>query len=93
MKGIIMKVWITKYALTQGIYEADAELCTSVKDGSMISVKHEKHYYEQYFHGKDKEWTLDKITATIIANNMRSKRIASLQKQIAKIEKLNFETM
>jgi len=88
-----MKVWVTKYALTQGIYEAEAEICESVKDGSMIAVKHEKQYRTQFFHGKDREWSTDRITAIIIADNMRGRRILSMQKRIAKLQKLNFETM
>lgn len=79
-----MKVWITKYALTEGIYEAEAEDCFDVSP-TMIKVKDE---YINYFHGND--WHRTREGAISRANEMKTKRIASLKKQIAKVETLEF---
>ena len=75
-----MKVWITKYALTSGITEHDAEPCGDdmVKYGLM-----------QYAHGKD--WHGSRISALIHAENMRIAKIASLKKSIARLEAISFK--
>ena len=87
-----MKVWITKYALTQGIYEADAEICSGTDfSGNMICIKN--YSFPQYFHGKGKQWAETKEQAIVIADSIRKKKIESIYKQIYKLERLNFETM
>lgn len=79
-----MKVWITKYALTSGILEKEAEVCTD----NMISVK-DTGYYTVYFHGN--EWHKSRESAIAKAEEMRKKKIASLKKQIEKLEKMEFK--
>lgn len=54
-----MKVWITKYALTSGIVETEAEVCTD----NMISVKDAGHC-TVYFHGN--EWHKSRESADVI---------------------------
>lgn len=77
-----MKVFITKYALTQGIIETDdAEIC-SIAEKMISSPKY------GFFHGKD--WHDTQAEAIAFAEEMRTKKIASLKKQIAKLEKINF---
>ena len=44
-----MKVYITKYALTSGIIEADAEILT----GDMILINGD---WNRCFHGEGKDW-------------------------------------
>lgn len=75
-----MKVWITKYALTKGIYQEDAEIC----DEEMIRVKQ-----VQYFHFG--EWHMEKDKAIQKAEEMRIKKLQSLDKQIKKISAMKFE--
>lgn len=86
-----MKVWITKYALTQGVYEA--EVIDDCRDtdpsGNMIAVKEES--FTPYYHGKGKEWHETKESAISKAEQMRQKKISSLKKQIEKLEKMKFE--
>lgn len=78
-----MKAWITKYALTSGIIEVnDAE-----ESGDMICYKHGSPYV-QYAHGED--WWTNFEVAKNRAEQMRQAKIASLKKQIAKLEKLEF---
>ena len=81
-----MKVWITKYALTEGIFEVDAEF----REGdTMISYKLDDRY-SQYAHGEGREWCATEAAAKERAEDMRKARIASLRKSIAKLEKLRF---
>jgi hypothetical protein len=80
-----MKVWITKYALTQGIYEIEARTCY-VGGGEMIEqIGCER---STYYHGK--EWQETKELAIEQAEFMRQKKIESLKKQVKKLEELKF---
>jgi hypothetical protein len=81
-----MKVWITKYALTSGIMEIEAEFCESMS--TMVSYRAKGAQYDQYAHGND--WHTDIESAKTKAKQMRLAKIASLKKQIAKLEKLEF---
>ena len=81
-----MKVWITKYALTDGI------ICTEGKDMfGGIWVKDESiclgrnHFFERT------EYSMTKQSAIQKAEEMRQKEIASLKKQIEKLEEMRFE--
>lgn len=82
-----MKVYITKYALTRGILEIEAERCTHI-DSNMISEIGAK--YPTCYHGEGKEWHLHKNGASEYANVMRQNKIKNLQKQIDKLQKLKF---
>ena len=81
-----MKVWITKYALTDGIIEADANpvLCGSVCISDIISPVLCRILNEGEWHS-DKKQAIDK------AEEMRQKKIESLKKQIDKLERMRFE--
>ena len=84
-----MKVWITKYALTQGIFEIEGEYWQNLEklDMDVISPTNQPGLY----FGKDKEWSLIKEEAIITSNKMRLKKIESLKKQITKLENMRFE--
>ena len=81
-----MKVWITKYALTDGIIEADVKpvLCGSVCISDTISPVLCRILNEGEWHS-DKKQAIDK------AEEMRQKKIASLKRQIEKLEEMRFE--
>lgn len=76
-----MKVFITRYALTKGIIEQEAE-CS----GKCISYS--TSGYTSYVYKPD--WHETETEARAHADQMRLKKIASLKKQIAKLEKLSF---
>ena len=83
-----MKVWITKYALTEGIFTADVEYRgdDTVRDdgnGSVTSLA-------TYYHGEGKEWHRSEVEAIQRAQEMRDKKIGSLKKQLEKLEKMKF---
>ena len=82
-----MKVWITKYALTSGIFEVDAETCTSP---SLIAVRTPGEL-TAYFHNND--WHKSKEDAIARAEAMRTKKIASIRKSIAKLEEMSFDSV
>lgn len=79
-----MKVWIVKYALTQGLYEIEGEEyrkgCISQRNTSLPTL----------YHGEGKEWCRTKEEAIHAAEEMRQKKIASLEKQIEKLKRMKF---
>jgi hypothetical protein len=78
-----MKVWISKYALSQGILETEVKR-TSVEgmvQASDVSLP-------TYFHGW--EWHSTWEEAAQRAEELKEKRLKSLQKQIRKLENLHF---
>lgn len=77
----IIHVWITKYALTQGIFEAEAVL--SCEPGMIEIMRSSGNIY---FH--DKDWHTDLESAKSRAREMRQKKHTSLKKQLAALEKL-----
>jgi hypothetical protein len=79
-----MKAYVSKYALSQGITEVEAE--TSERFPDMITWK--KNGYTCYVHKGD--WHLTKAEAIQHAEILREKKIKSLQKQILKLETLQF---
>ena len=83
----MVHVWITKYALTSGIVECDAETCLSTcPDGKMIQ-RLDTTYREMYH---KPNWHETKEAAIAKAEDMRKKKIASLKKAIAAMEALKF---
>lgn len=81
------KVWITRYALTNGIYEIDVEPPSAGSAGMIVD---RSNGYEQPFHGEGKDWHRTKMSAVSQARAMRKKKIASLEKTIARLERLTF---
>ena len=80
-----MKAWITKYALTSGIWMVDGKVCHDISD---TMLEYRKSECTQYAHGKD--WHRTPAAAIARAEEMRKKKISSLRKSIAKLESLEF---
>jgi hypothetical protein len=82
-----MKVFITRFALTGGIIEKDdAEPCSSE---GMIKVPSMGPHV--FFHGGDgRDWHATRESAVKKAEEMRAKKIASIKKQLAKLESMKF---
>jgi len=84
--------WITKYALTQGIFSVEAEVCSEISEKMIKELKSGfSADVSGTYHKPD--WHETKKDAVIQAEKMRTAKIASLKKSIAKIEKLSFEAM
>lgn len=77
------KFWVSKYAMTKGVFPVNAEV--SQTSSSMLIVR---DMYTYYLHGE--EWHRTREAAVARAEEMRIAKIASLKKQIAKIEKMTF---
>ena len=88
-----MKVWITKYALTDGIIEGEA-LEKQCVLGFGITKSETKYFLrskngDQYLDIGDFCFTYE--LAIQKAEEMRRKKIDSLKKQIEKLERMRFE--
>lgn len=77
-----MKIWNSKYALTEGLIEQEVE---EVGD-SMVKVGP-----LQYLHGEGREWHRTRESAAARAEAMRRAKIASVRKQLARLEALRFD--
>ena len=80
----MQKFWITRYALSQGIYEFVAEL-----DENKKRIWRRGKYSIESFYGND--WHHTKEAALEKAEQMRIKKITSLEKQIEKLTNMKFE--
>jgi len=83
-------IWVTKYALTQGIFEYDAK--TTHQPNMVFVPAHtdDKGHalLTQYFHSKD--WHTTREAAVARAEEMRAAKLKSLTAQLAKLSKLTF---
>lgn len=79
-----MKVWITKFALTKGIFAKEGEVCTDIS-AKMFACNDEWH---STFHKPD--WHATEAEAKDKADSMRKRKIAGLKKKIAELEVLKF---
>lgn len=77
-------VFVTKYALTKGIFEREVEDCFDISP-DLVSVVGS---WSEYYHAND--WHRTREEAVARAEQMRIAKIGSLKKQIARLEKLSF---
>lgn len=84
-----MKVWITKYALTQGIIEADCKRLYEDGWGTLLWIDKKGFKHNDFM--PPHSFTLNKYDAIARGEEMRKKKIANLKKQIEKLEKLKFK--
>lgn len=75
--------YVSKYALTRGVFGREVRITNSVADMAVTLDQ-----YPMYLHKGD--WFLTEEEAKADAENRRKKKIASLKKQIEKLEKLKF---
>jgi hypothetical protein len=81
--GGTMKVWITKYALTEGISEHEAELVPD-SDNRMIRLLNVQ--YVTYYRGNEWQDSLESANARVL--EMITAKRKSLAKAIAKLDKI-----
>lgn len=78
--------WISKYALSSGIFELkDAEITGSGYLSKMEQFPSHYHFYSP------KDFHSTREMAVARAREMRTKKVSSLKKQIAKLEKMTFK--
>lgn len=83
-----MKFYITKYALTEGIFEVEAEPCED--NPKMIRVPGR---YAAFFHGEGRDWHRTFESARDRAEAMRVKKRESLRRSMAKLNKFDFSKL
>jgi len=83
MSENIFTVWITKYALTTGIFEKEVE----IKDDIVSVIENVGELYL----GEGKVWHRTKESAVKHAEEMRLKKIVNMEKQLQKLKDMKFE--
>jgi hypothetical protein len=78
-----MKMWITKYALSGGIKNAEGEI-----KGDFFHPERGEFYYSSFKVGRDAHDS--ESAAKVAADVMRAKKIKSLEKQIKALIALKF---
>ena len=81
-----MKIWNTKYCLTDGITEHDVEQCND----TMVRIPKSDKGYEVFLHGEGKEWHRSLESAVYRANEVKIKKLQSLDKQVKRIGAIEF---
>lgn len=88
-----MKVWITKYALTDGIYDGEIIAKHKIRENP-IECKFRflcrNTYGDQFYLDRD-DFCFTYECAIKKAEEMRQNKIKSLKKQIEKLEEMRFE--
>lgn len=79
-----MKAWISKYALSKGIIETEIDEQTPGITFFSNNMHFDSNSVGIYWHRSKKG-------ALLRAEEMRQKKIASLKKQIEKLEKMKFD--
>ena len=85
-----MKVWITKYALTQGIFKCEA-IVKPFMGMYIVIPQYLGTPLGRFKLLKADEWTSVKEIAIDDAEEMRQKKIDSLKNQIKKLAVMKFE--
>lgn len=76
----MVKVYVTKHALTWGIQVHDVPFT----EGRVLCIEPEGRGLTAYYHKPD--WTDDEIEALARADDMRKRKIKSLEKQLKKLQ-------
>lgn len=74
-----MKIWVTKYALTQGIFDAEAEMCSSP---GMVEIKPDPKAscrMSEFLHGEGKDWHRTEGGAVDRALEMAARKKKAMQ--------------
>lgn len=83
---IIPRVWITKYALTKGIFElADVEQAVEISDGMIVETTGS---YRNRYHGEGREWHRTCESAVTKVMEMIAAKRKSVAAALAKLDKL-----
>jgi len=91
MEKELRKIWVTQYWTTKGIIVIDnveVKYPSDSKRMACLSLEQSKSDWHQiYFHGDEFHFSEEDAVAHVKA--LRDKKIQSLHKQIAKLEKAN----
>ena len=85
-------IWVTKWALTEGIIEAPAN--PDRFDPSQHKVCYpSKHGYATYIWMRQPDWCETREAAVAQAEQMQSKKIASLERQVERVKTMTFSVV
>lgn len=95
MERPILHVWITKYALTTGIFERVVTHNIDIAKGFITAHGKDQPNgiemgYDENYHTEGSEWHRTEQGAKDFANLMVAKKIKSLKAQIKRLEQLKF---
>ncbi|PLR48663.1 hypothetical protein CYR40_05725 [Chimaeribacter arupi] len=82
----MVKIYVTKYALTSGIFATEAVVD---EEKRMASYKLPESYFAECVHGKD--FHLTKEEALSRAEEMRIKKLQSLDKKTKQVSSIKFD--
>lgn len=82
MANQTFQVWVSKYALTRGVFEVTVEDCSPPMVKTLDN-------YPSFYHGDD--WHRTKAEAVVKAEKMRAAKIISVRRQLNKLEKMKFD--
>jgi len=91
MKKQTESVFITKYALTEGIRQVDVECCEQNTD--MKVCRSNGKWNTEYFHNEGRDWHKTFEGAKQKAEQMKENKIKSLKKSIDRINALSFDSL
>ena len=81
-----MKFWVTKYALTKGIFEVEATECMDIGDKPMNMIRVQGGSGRTYYHCEGRDFHRTEMGALNRALEMGSKKIKALHKNINTLE-------
>ena len=80
--------YISKYALTKGVYAVETE--EPLFEGTLLTVYRQDSFFPEHYHNEGQDWHRTREAANAKAEQMRVKKIATLKKQITKLEATRF---
>jgi len=81
-----MRFWITKYALTKGIFELNGRVCSEITE-KMVS---DNNKFGGIYYGEGREWHRTLKDAVLRAKIMRDSKILSLERQLKRLKLITF---
>ena len=84
-------LWISKFALTKGVFEQECELCDGESAGDLVRPVIDGFASCNAFYWMDRDCHLTRDNAVRKANDMRERKLKSLRKQMLKIGAMSFD--
>ena len=81
-----MKVWITKYALSKGIFEVEVEEIDPEYPNMVIHAT--KGNWKKFYHGEGKDWHRTQETAIQRAKTMAKGQFKAMEKKALQMQRL-----
>lgn len=82
-----MKIWNTKNCLINGITEHEGE---QFEGGELVSITNTDKNCVSHLYGEGREWHRSLESAITRANEIKIKKLQSLDKQVKKISAIEF---